>query len=94
MAKQHIETLVDNAFSIAVDHQHEYVTLEHMMMALLEDDSIVALMVDLEAEPGEIYEALHHYVSVELEDIVVTVDYTKPRKITDPILSGCYNSTP
>lgn len=80
MAKQHIETLVDKAFSIAIDHQHEYVTLEHMMMALLEDDNVVTLMIDLEAEPGEIYEALHHYVVTELQDIVVVDNYTKPRK--------------
>jgi ATP-dependent Clp protease ATP-binding subunit ClpA len=80
MAKHRIENLVDKAFSIAVDHQHEYVTLEHMLMALLEDDQVVTLMVDLEGEPADIFERLHHYVSVELGDIVVTENYKKPKK--------------
>ena len=80
MAKHRIENLVDKAFSIAVDHQHEYVTLEHMLMALLEDDQVVTLMVDLEGEPAEIFERLHQYVSVELGDIVVTDNYKKPKK--------------
>ena len=80
MAKHRIENLVDKAFSIAVDYQHEYVTLEHMLMALLEDDQIVTLMVDLEGEPADIFERLHQYVSVELGDIVVTDNYKKPKK--------------
>jgi len=80
MAKHRIENLVDKAFSIAIDYQHEYVTLEHMLMALLEDDQVVTLMVDLEGEPAEIFERLHQYISIELGDIVVTDNYKKPKK--------------
>ena len=80
MSEQKIQVLVDKAYATATDFQHEYVTLEHIMAALLEDKRVMDTIIDLGGEPADIYERLHDYLSVELGDIVITDNYTKPKQ--------------
>jgi ATP-dependent Clp protease ATP-binding subunit ClpA len=44
MISPNLEKSLQNAFNIANDLSHEYVTLEHLLLALTEDDDIIAIL--------------------------------------------------
>lgn len=44
MISPNLERSLQNAFNIANDLSHEYVTLEHLLLALTEDDDIIAVL--------------------------------------------------
>ena len=62
MESKYIDNIIDNAVKFATDKSHEYVTLEHIMMCLLEDKSILDVLKDLNIEHNNIIEDLNHYL--------------------------------
>ena len=53
MSKQ-VEKMVERAVSIAKTNHHEYVTLEHMLLSLLHEDSINTILVEVGTTPSKI----------------------------------------
>lgn len=78
MANEHIEVMVSKAFKIAEEHEHEYVTLEHTLCVLLEDEDIINVIVDLGGDPLKISDHTFAYIATELESIKGLID--RPRK--------------
>jgi ATP-dependent Clp protease ATP-binding subunit ClpA len=76
----HMETIVTRAFRTAEDFQHEYVTLEHMLSALLEDEEIIDFIADLNCSPEHIHDDINLYIAEEMNDIVIKENFEKPRK--------------
>ena len=76
----HMETIVTRAFRTAEDFQHEYVTLEHMLSALLEDEEIIDFIADLNCSPEHIHDDINQYIAEEMNDIVIKENFEKPRK--------------
>ena len=54
-----IEQLVERLFNITRDYKHEYVTLEHLLMVLLENDVVQDIIYDLEQDPTDISKTLN-----------------------------------
>jgi len=75
-----METIVTRAFKTAEDFQHEYVTLEHMLSALLEDEEVIDFIADLNLAPEDIHDEINEYIATEMNDIVVKENFVKPRK--------------
>jgi ATP-dependent Clp protease ATP-binding subunit ClpA len=57
-----IENIVNTATTIAKDYNHEYVTLEHLLIALVEYPSFNKLLVDFGAESEELLRDLYEYI--------------------------------
>lgn len=79
MNNQRVENIVNQAFQLAGDHKHQYVTLEHLSVALLDDADIRDLCENLSCDSTEIVKELSKYIEVNLTDIV-TENSVKPKK--------------
>ena len=71
MSNENIELLVSKAFKIAQDFEHEYVTLEHVLCVLFEDEDIIELCVNAGGDPLAICDHAYAYCSNELEQIKI-----------------------
>tara|TARA_R110001592_G_scaffold87400_2_gene258165 strand:+ start:20438 stop:22627 length:2190 start_codon:yes stop_codon:yes gene_type:complete len=62
MESKYIDNIIQNAVTFAKDKGHEYVTLEHIMFCLLEDDDISELVKELSVDLNNIIEDLNQYL--------------------------------
>jgi len=66
MLSRNLENSLHRALALASDRKHEYATLEHLLMALTEDQDAIAVLracgVDIDKLGGE----LQHYLEHEL----------------------------
>jgi ATP-dependent Clp protease ATP-binding subunit ClpA len=74
-----IEQLVEKVFALTKDYKHEYVTIEHLLLILLENDDVQDIIYDLERDPAEIAAKIEHYLNTEI-DAVPEDQYTEPKK--------------
>lgn len=80
MANERIELMVSKAFKLAEGYNHEYVTLEHILCVLFEDQDIIDLTVALGSDPLAICDTSYAYCSTELVDIKNPAFMDTPRK--------------
>jgi ATP-dependent Clp protease ATP-binding subunit ClpA len=57
-----IEHIINNACTLAKDYKHEYVTLEHLLISLIEFKSFNKLLVDFGVEADELLRDLYDYI--------------------------------
>jgi ATP-dependent Clp protease ATP-binding subunit ClpA len=76
--KQQINEIVEKAFRLALNKEHEYVTLEHLTLVLLEHKDIQESLSVMGVAPEPIVEDLTNFLE-GIEDLVVP-GLTKPRK--------------
>ncbi len=62
MNSEPIDKLIENAVTLANSESHEYLTVEHMMYCLLDDEFITDLCKDLKVDVGNIKEDLDQYI--------------------------------
>jgi ATP-dependent Clp protease ATP-binding subunit ClpA len=67
-----IESIVNTATTIAKDYNHQYVTLEHLLIALVEYPSFNKLLVDFGVEVEELLRDLYEYIGKQ-EYLIVPV---------------------
>jgi len=65
MESKYIDNIIQNAVTFAKDKNHEYVTLEHIMFCLLENEDIITLCKECKIEINNIIEDLNHYLTDE-----------------------------
>ncbi|MET0241348.1 MAG: ATP-dependent Clp protease ATP-binding subunit ClpA [Sphingobium sp.] len=73
-----LETTLHNALTHASERHHEYATLEHLLLALIDDEHACKVMQACGVELGELGDAVTHYLDTELDSLKVegTVDPT------------------
>jgi ATP-dependent Clp protease ATP-binding subunit ClpA len=54
MSTKKVEKMVDRAVSIANDNNHEYVTLEHILLSLLHEKDVNELILSINCQPAKI----------------------------------------
>jgi ATP-dependent Clp protease ATP-binding subunit ClpA len=57
-----IEQIINTACQLAKDYKHEYVTLEHLLISLVEFNSFNKLLVDFGVEVDELLRDLYDYI--------------------------------
>ena len=67
-----IENIVNTATTIAKDYNHQYVTLEHLLIALIEFPSFNKLLVEFGVEVEELLRDLYEYIGKQ-DYLVVAV---------------------
>jgi ATP-dependent Clp protease ATP-binding subunit ClpA len=69
-----LEQTLHNALAEASGRRHEYATLEHLLLALIEDVHAGRVMEACGVNTGELREAVRHYLDNELEALKVDQD--------------------
>ena len=73
MLTRELEETLSFAVDEAVKHKHEFVTLEHLLFALLEDSSAREILFNCGAELDEIGRALQEYFANVIEKMPAEV---------------------
>ena len=68
---RNLETTLHNALAAAAGRKHEYATLEHLLLALVDDQEASAVMVACGVDTGELKNTVTHYLDSELEALRV-----------------------
>jgi ATP-dependent Clp protease ATP-binding subunit ClpA len=71
---QGLERALHQALSFANERHHEYATLEHLLLALLDDSDTAAVMKACNVEIEELRKSLTRYIDEELENLVTGYD--------------------
>ncbi len=71
-----LETTLHNALSHATERHHEYATLEHLLLALIDDEHAAKVMQACGVDLGELTDTVTHYLDTELDSLKIagTVD--------------------
>ena len=71
MLSRNLEQSLHQALSFASERNHEYATLEHLLMALTEDQDGVAVMRACGVDVERLRASLSDYLDNELSNLVV-----------------------
>ena len=71
MLSRNLEKSLHRALALASDRSHEYATLEHLLMALTEDQDAVAVLRACGVEIDRLGTDLTTYLDNELSNLVV-----------------------
>ena len=74
-----LEKIFENAVQVASVNDHEYITLEHFLYSMLNNESFVELLTSFGANVAVLKEDLENYIANDLKDIV-NPDIEKPKK--------------
>ncbi|MCP1468716.1 ATP-dependent Clp protease ATP-binding subunit ClpA [Sphingobium sp. OAS761] len=66
-----LETTLHNALTHASERRHEYATLEHLLLALIDDEHASKVMQACGVDLGELGDAVTHYLDAELDSLKV-----------------------
>jgi hypothetical protein len=69
---EELEATLHRAHSYASERKHEYATLEHLLLALIEDVDASAVMKACEVDLGALNERLKSYIDNDLKELVIT----------------------
>ena len=70
MLSNKLEKTIKRAISYATDRQHQYVTLEHLLLALIEDDDASAVLNACNVNVENLKISLIKFIDEELKSIV------------------------
>jgi len=74
-----LEEVFENAIKIAMEHQHEYITLEHFVFSLINNENFSKTLVEFGADTSQLKEDLDNYITNDLTEIV-NKDLDRPTK--------------
>jgi ATP-dependent Clp protease ATP-binding subunit ClpA len=75
-----LEHTLRRALSFANEHQHEFVTLEHLLLSLIDDDDAAAVMHACKVDLDKLRMNLDSYLENELDSLVVpNREHEEPR---------------
>jgi ATP-dependent Clp protease ATP-binding subunit ClpA len=66
-----LEQTLRRALSLANEHRHEYVTLEHLLLSLIDDDDAAQVMTACKVDLDKLRQSLDSYLEDELDNLVV-----------------------
>jgi len=65
-----LETALENALGFASERDHEYATLEHLLLALVEDEDAAEVMAACKVDLGKLGDDLTQYLDAELSSLI------------------------
>ena len=75
-----IEQIINHACAIAKDYKHEYVTLEHLLIGLVEFEPFHKLLLDYGVEVEELLRDLYDYIGKQDHLINITKEDLAPQR--------------
>ena len=74
MLSQELEETLRRSLSIAGERHHEFATLEHLLLAMLEDKDALAVMNGCNLDVSRLTEMLVSYIDDEMDELVAQAD--------------------
>lgn len=74
-----LEKIFENAINLAFEKKHEYITVEHFLYSMLENDNLKSILENFGADYNILKSELDNYINNELKDIEVE-ELKKPKK--------------
>jgi len=71
MLSARLEQTLNNAFEFAGEHEHEFVTLEHLLTVLLDDEDANKVLISCEVDLEELRAVLNDFIINELTSLKV-----------------------
>ena len=68
-ANESLENIFENAVKEAEKRKHEYVTIEHVLLALIKDESIGTVLHDFKVSVGNLIKEIEDYLDTKCNDI-------------------------
>ena len=69
-ANEGLENIFENAVVEAEKRRHEYVTIEHVLLALIKDESIGTTLTEYKVVVGALIKDVEDYLDTKCKDIV------------------------
>ena len=69
-ANEGLENIFENAVAEAEKRRHEYVTIEHVLLALIKDESIGTTLTEYKVVVGALIKDVEDYLDTKCKDIV------------------------
>jgi ATP-dependent Clp protease ATP-binding subunit ClpA len=74
-----LEEIFENAVQVASVNKHEYITLEHFLLSMLNNESFVGILTEFGTDVKVFKEEVENYINNEYKNITVNED-AKPKK--------------
>ena len=89
---ERLQHIFDSSIKTAIDLNHEYITLEHLVFAIFSDKETAEEMKNFGADVDYIKSNLDHYLKNNLHDIVSEGAIVKPKKTNsvERVLNRCF----
>ena len=75
-----LQMIFEKAIDVSRKLKHEYLTIEHLLFAMLCEDSFTNCIQGYGADPEYIKKNLEHYLKTKCDEIISAVEGVKPRK--------------
>lgn len=86
-----LEQVFEAAVTLASEHNHEYITLEHFLHGIVSNESFSRLLVDFGADVDSLIKNLEKYISQDLQEIVnKEADRPKKTNTVDRVLNRAF----
>jgi len=87
-----LNKIFDDAVKIAAKLNHEYITIEHLVCAIMSNNDMFQLIKDFGADAAFIKTNIDHYIKTNLNDIKIDADVVKPKKTNsvERVLNRCF----
>ena len=69
-ANESLEGIFENAVKEAEKRRHEYVTIEHLLLALVKDEDVGSILVDFKINVGALIKQIEDYLDTKCQDII------------------------
>ena len=80
-ANESLENIFENAVKEAEKRKHEYVTIEHVLLALIKDKDVGTVLNDFKVDVGLIIKDIEDYLNTKYQDIISkSPNKVSPRK--------------
>jgi len=74
-----LKAVFEHAIELAKSYKHEYLTIEHLLFSMLNEEHFIKTIQGFGADPDYIKKNLEHYLKTKLDDIIKE-DLIKPKK--------------
>jgi ATP-dependent Clp protease ATP-binding subunit ClpA len=89
---QNLQAIFETSIKIAQENQHEYITIEHLVYAILCDEESYTILLGFGADADFIKTNLDHYIKNNMADLKTTGTNKKPKKTNsvERVLNRCF----
>ena len=75
-----LEQIFEKAVMLALEHKHQYITLEHFLFSMVKDGTVGRILTDYGTNVSDLESKLDHYIKNELSSIVDNNLNSRPKK--------------
>jgi ATP-dependent Clp protease ATP-binding subunit ClpA len=77
---EELQSIFEHAIQVAIEHKHQYITLEHFLYSSIVDEKFGSLLKDFGLDTKDLKVKLENYISNELTSIINPNSNSRPKK--------------